>query len=91
MTRSYITSAIAGALVLGLATVAMAATKGEFNNMCTMGLAGHKIMHTDCSVNTSYKSKTYCFSNEQDKAAFLKNPSSSVAKAAAFYKKHPMG
>jgi YHS domain-containing protein len=91
MSRSYVASAIAGAFVLGLATAAIAATKGEFNNLCTMGLAGHKIMHTDCSVNTNYKGKTYCFSNKQDKAAFRKNPSASVAKAEAFYKKHPQG
>jgi YHS domain-containing protein len=91
MSRSYVASAIAGAFALGLATAAIAATKGEFNNLCTIGLAAHKIMHTDCSVNTSYKGKTYCFSNEQDKAAFLKNPSANVAKAAAFYKRHPMG
>src|SRR6186997_1751585 len=31
MRRSYITSAIAGALVLGLATATVAATKGEFS------------------------------------------------------------
>ena len=91
MSRSYVASAIAGALVLGLATAAIAATKGEFNNLCTMGLTAHKIMHTDCSVNTSYEGKTYCFSNEQDKAAFLKNPSDNVAKAESFYKKHPQG
>lgn len=52
MSRSYVASAIAGAFVLGLATAAIAAAKGEFNNLCTMGLAAHKIMHTDCSVNT---------------------------------------
>ena len=91
MSRSYVASAIAGALVLGLATAAVAAARGEFNNLCTMGLAAHKIMHTDCSVSASYKGKTYCFSNEQDKAAFLKNPGDNVAKAAAFYKTHPQG
>jgi len=91
MSRSYLASAIAGAFVLGLATAAVAAAKGEFDNMCVMGLAAHKIMRTDCSVNTSYKGKTYCFANKQDRAAFLKNPSANVAKAAAFYKKHPQG
>jgi YHS domain-containing protein len=91
MSRSYVASAIAGAFVFGLATAAIAATQGEFNNLCVMGLAGHKIMHTDCSVNTSYKGKTYCFSNKQDKAAFLKNPSANVTKAESFYKKHPQG
>jgi len=47
MIRSYVTSAIAGAFVLGLATAAVAATKGEFGNMCTMGLASHKNVSTN--------------------------------------------
>lgn len=64
MIRSYVTSAIAGAFVLGLATAAVAATKGEFDNMCTMGLASHKNVSTNCSVNTIYKGKTYCFGNK---------------------------
>ena len=33
MIRSYVTSAIAGAFVLGLATAAVAATKGEFGKV----------------------------------------------------------
>ena len=42
-TRSYITSAFAGALLLGFATAALAVT-GEFNNMCTEGLSLGKDM-----------------------------------------------
>ena len=80
MIRSYVTSAIAGAFVLGLATAAVAATKGEFGNMCTMGLASHKNVSTNCSVNTIYKGKTYCFQ-------FMKNPKANLAKAEAFYHK----
>ena len=38
MVRSYVTSALAGALMLGLTTAAMAAA-GEFGNMCTEGLS----------------------------------------------------
>jgi hypothetical protein len=38
MMKSYIPSALAGALLLGLATAALAAT-GEFNNMCSEGLS----------------------------------------------------
>jgi hypothetical protein len=49
MVRSYITSAFAGALLLGLTTAALAAT-GEFNNMCTEGLTLGKDVKTDCSV-----------------------------------------
>jgi hypothetical protein len=68
MRSSYITSAIAGVVVLGLATAAVAATKGEFNNMCTEGLALGKDVPTDCSVNATIKDKTYCFGSEQAKA-----------------------
>ena len=90
MIRTYVTPILAGAFALGLATAAMAAT-GQFDNMCSWGLANQKDVKTDCSVNTTIQGKTYCFSNEQDKAAFLKDPSANVAKAESFYKKHPQG
>ena len=87
MSRSYITSAFAGALLLGLTTAALAVT-GEFNNMCAEGLALHKNIKTDCSINSSFKGKTYCFGSEQAKADFLKNPDANLAKAEAYYSKH---
>jgi YHS domain-containing protein len=87
MKRTFVTSALAGAFALGLATAAFAVT-GEFNNMCTEGLANSK---TDCSVNANIKGKTYCFSNEQAKAEFLKSPDANLAKAQAFYSKSHQG
>ncbi len=33
---------------------------------------------TDCSVNTSIKGKTYCFSSQEAKANFMKNPTSNL-------------
>ena len=87
MNRIVNTSAIVGALLLGLGTAAYAAT-GQFNNECTMGLASHKIVHTDCSVNGTYKGHTYCFGNEAAKEQFFKNPSANLAKADAYYKHH---
>ena len=54
---SDVTSAIAGAFALGLATVALAATKGEFDNMCAEGLALHKEIKTDCSVPASTRAR----------------------------------
>ena len=45
MVRAYITSAVAGAFLLGMATAALAVT-GEYGNMCTMGLATRQ-RHTD--------------------------------------------
>jgi YHS domain-containing protein len=89
MMKSYITSTFAGALLLGLATAALAAT-GEFNNMCTEGLALGKDINTDCSVNTSIGGKTYCFGSEAAKTEFMKDPNGNMAKAQEYYsKKHP--
>lgn len=91
MTRSYVASAIAGAFVLGLASASIAAAKGQFDNMCAEGLALHKQIHTDCSVNGEYKGKTYCFGNEQAKKDFMKDPSANLTKAESYYKGHHKG
>ncbi|MGZ5849414.1 MAG: hypothetical protein ACXWJN_02340 [Methyloceanibacter sp.] len=90
MIRRYVTSALAGAFVLAAATAALAAT-GEFDNMCAEGLALHKEIKTDCSVNATYKGKTYCFGNEQAKADFMKDPAGNLARAQAFYSKSHQG
>ena len=87
MIRTYVTPILAGAFALGLATAAMAAT-GQFDNMCAEGLALHKDIKTDCSVNAVYKGKTYCFGSEQAKADFMKDPAANLAKAEAYYAKH---
>jgi YHS domain-containing protein len=87
---SISTSSLAVALVLGLATTAYAAT-GQFGNECSWGLANHKDVQTDCSVNTTIKGKTYCFSSQEAKANFMKNPSGNLAKAESFYKSEHKG
>ena len=84
MARNCITSAFAGALMLGLTTAAVAAA-GEFENMCTEGLALHKDVKTDCSVNTVLDGKTYCFGNEEAKTLFMKDPKGNMAKAQEYY------
>jgi YHS domain-containing protein len=84
MTRTTILSAMAGALLLGLATTAMAAT-GEFDNMCTEGLALGKDVQTDCTVNATIDGKTYCFGNEAAKTLFMKDPQGNLAKAQQYY------
>jgi YHS domain-containing protein len=89
--RAYISSVLVGALVLGLATATLAATKGEFNNMCTEGLALGKDVQTDCSVNATIKDKTYCFGSEAAKAEFMKDPEGNLAKAQAYYSKKHAG
>jgi YHS domain-containing protein len=90
MIRAYLTPALAGAFMLGAAATAFAAT-GEFGNMCSWGLANHKDVKTDCSVNATIKGKTYCFSSEEAKANFMKNPEANLAKAESFYKSEHKG
>jgi YHS domain-containing protein len=89
MVRAYITSAVAAAFLLSLASAAVAVT-GEFSNMCTMGLASGKDIQTDCSINAQLEGKTYCFGSKEAMAEFMKNPKENLAKAQAYYsKKHP--
>ena len=90
MIRTTLKPALAGAVLLGAATMAFAAT-GEFDNMCSWGLANHKTVQTDCSVNATIKGKTYCFSNAEAKASFMKNPEANLAKAESFYKSEHKG
>jgi YHS domain-containing protein len=90
MRRSYITSAFAGALLLGLGTTAALAVTGEFSNMCTMGLASGKDIQTDCSINAQIQGKTYCFGSKEAMTQFMADPTGNMAKAQAYYKsKHP--
>ena len=90
MSKIYIIHALAGALMLGLTTTAYAAT-GQFDNMCTWGLANHKDVQTNCSVNATIKGATYCFSSEDAKSQFMKDPSGNLAKAQSFYKSEHKG
>ncbi len=50
MRKTVIFATMTGAMLLGLATAAFAAT-GEYDDMCTMGLALGKEIKTDCSIN----------------------------------------
>ncbi len=79
--RAYIASAVVGSLML--ATAAVAAT-GEYDNMCTMGLAMGKEVKTDCSINGQIDGKTYCFGSEEAKTTFMKDPKGNLAKAEAY-------
>jgi YHS domain-containing protein len=84
MIRTYLAPALAGACMLGLATVSLAAT-GEFDDMCTMGLAMGKEVKTDCAISAAYEGKTYCFGSEDAKAEFMKDPAANLAKAQEYY------
>ncbi len=89
MVRAYVTSAVAGAFLLGMASAALAVT-GEYDNMCAMGLALNKDIATDCSINAQVQGKTYCFGSKEAMADFMKDPEGNLAKAQAYYsKKHP--
>ena len=62
-----------------------AAAKSEFDDSCAMGLASGQLVKTNCSVNwTAPDGKVYCFSSEESKTAFLKNPDESIQKAKEF-------
>jgi len=73
------------AIGIGLTLPALAATEGEFDSECVMGLALGKEIKTDCSINTVYAGKTYCFGNEIAKDLFLKKPEEFLLKAHIFY------
>jgi YHS domain-containing protein len=90
MRNIYTKTVLASALALGLATAAYAA-QGEFNNLCAEGLAQHKQIKTDCTINGSYQGKTYCFGDERAKEAFMKDPATHLTTAEAFYQKEHRG
>jgi YHS domain-containing protein len=83
---------LAAALCLGSAGLTIAAddmspamADGEFGDSCTMGLASGQTVKTDCSVNwTDEDGKVYCFSSENSKSSFLKDPAGNIAKAKEF-------
>lgn len=70
------------AIVFGFAGHAIA---GEFDNHCTYGLSKHTLHKTDCSMNILFESKTYCFSSEGAKDAFLFDQAGMIKKADSFY------
>ncbi|HUU67634.1 MAG TPA: hypothetical protein VMW57_10220 [Methyloceanibacter sp.] len=87
MNKLYVASALAGAVLFATAaTAATAATTGEYDNMCTMGLALGQDVETDCSINAEVDGKTYCFGNDTAKTLFMKDPAGNLAKADTYYK-----
>ena len=84
MFRAYVMPAIAGTLLLGLATAALAVT-GEFGNRDAMSLVNGKDTPTDCSISELYGGHTYCFGDQAAHDLFMKSPAENVAKAQANY------
>ena len=76
------------ALTLGLLSTPLLAVNkdaAEFGGSCAWGLAEYGAeVPTDCSVSwTDPKTKkTYCFSSEKSKQAFLQNPDENERRAA---------
>jgi len=83
--KASLVCALAGATILSLSAAGALATEGEFGGECVMGLALGKDIETDCSVNTVYNGKTYCFGNEMARELFLKKPSEFLLKAQVYY------
>lgn len=61
------------------------AIQGEFENYCVMGLAEGKRIKTDCSVNTVFENKTYCFRTNDAKVEFIKDPKRNLERAKDHY------
>jgi YHS domain-containing protein len=57
------------------------AAKGEFGDLCALGLTMGKEVKTDCAVNEMVGGKTYCFSSADAKGKFMTDPSAMVSKA----------
>jgi YHS domain-containing protein len=66
--------------------VTAATVKGEFDNNSTMDLASGQTVKTDCSLNwTDADGHVYCFSSEDSRTAFLKDPDTNIQKAKEFF------
>ena len=60
----------------------------ELDQYCTTSLADGNFFKTDCSVNSSFEGKKYCFGNKASKSVFIEDPKSVLAKANTFYAKN---
>ncbi len=79
---------IASALLI-FANVSIGAQSSEaFGKSCTTSLSQGQVIQTDCTINTEFHGKTYCFGSEASKASFMQNPQMTVEKALAFYAKN---
>ena len=86
MTKAYLASALAGAMMLVSGSAAMGAVAGEFGNYCAMGLVNGIKKITACSTSEKIDGKTYCFGNDAAKTLFMKDPKTNLAKAETYHK-----
>jgi uncharacterized protein YjbI with pentapeptide repeats len=75
--------------VLPLAFFSLTTHAGELGNSCASSIAAGLTVPSDCSQNSIYEGKTYCFGTAQSKAAFDRSPNKEqiIAKATAEYAK----
>jgi YHS domain-containing protein len=76
--KVFKTMLVAG--LCGLSALAFAA-KGEFGDLCALGLTMGKEVKTDCSINEMIGGKTYCFSSADAKGKFMTDAPGMLAKA----------
>ena len=60
----------------------------ELEKYCTTSLADGNFHKTDCSINSSFEGKNYCFGNKASKSVFIEDPKAVLAKANIFYSKN---
>jgi YHS domain-containing protein len=78
------------ALALSLASFAAVAAENQFGATCAYGLSEYGVeVKTDCKINWQdpASGKTFCFSKEEARQEFLKNPEANIKKAEATYAK----
>jgi hypothetical protein len=77
----------AAVLAAALVTAAAYAADPEFEGHCAMSVSVGARLPTDCSVVwISPEDKLYCFSSEQAKSAFMRDPRSNEQRAQANWK-----
>lgn len=77
----------AALLVLSLSAAAAVSADPEFEGHCAMSVSVGTRLPTDCSVVwISPEDKLYCFSSEQAKAAFMRDPRTNEQRAQANWK-----
>jgi YHS domain-containing protein len=78
------------AVVLAVASLSALAADKQFGATCAYGLAEYGVeVKTDCKINWQdpASGKTFCFSKEEAKQEFLKNPETNIRKAEVTYAK----
>jgi YHS domain-containing protein len=78
------------AVVLAVASLSAIAADKQFGATCAYGLAEFGVeVKTDCKINWQDPAtgKTFCFSKEEARQEFLKNPEANIHKAEATYAK----